>query len=173
MFGIWLHPCHCKQDMALKWLIWTTLLEALLLSPVWKQSVLTIKWFLLRRGNSHHWLDGCFLHSEWCHLVSVWAVRSRRSRVHGQVPLPSWWCWGPSVVWRPPLFWWSFSEPHTHPCTVHLGPAAGSASLSVKNKDVLGLGDIRLQPRPKPHILLWYGFCNSPFTVINVYAYQK
>lgn len=36
MFGIWLYPCHCKQDMALKWLILTTILQAMLLILVRK-----------------------------------------------------------------------------------------------------------------------------------------
>lgn len=94
---------------------------------------------MLRRGNLYHWLNGCCLHYEWRHLVSVWPVHSRRSTAHGPVPPQSWWYWGPSVVWRSPLSGWSFSEPHTHPCTVHSAPAAGSASLSEKNRHIFTL----------------------------------
>lgn len=106
----------------------------MLLSPVWKQLVWKIKWFVLRRGNLYRWLNGCCLHSEWRHSVSVWPARSRRSRARGRVLLPSWWCWGPSAVWRSPPSGWSFSEPHTHPCTGRLGLAAGSASLSKRTR---------------------------------------
>lgn len=111
-FPIWLYSLPLCAGMALKCVI--------------------IKWFVPRRGILYHWLNGCCLHYEWRHLVSVWPVHSRRSRAHGLVLPPSWWYWGPSVVWRPPLSGWSFSEPRTPPCTVHSALAAGSASLSEK-----------------------------------------
>lgn len=123
--------CRCKQDMALKWLIPLLHSSRLCCS---KATSVTIQWFVSRRGNLYHWRCGCCLRSEWRRSASAWLAHSRRSRAHERVPLPAWWCWGPSVVWRSPLSGWSFSEPHTHPCTVRSGPAAGSASVSEEMK---------------------------------------